>query len=223
MRFHLKSFRLPRSNQSPVLAAALLSLSVMLAPCQLFKPGGAHWIERDNRDSREAVELLKIYSVVKKGMDYAEDDSVWDVSKTIQKESKRHGLDPFLVLAIIKVESGFRHSAEAADGARGLMQIQPESAKSIAQERKSVYRADKHAGADDPDLDNPIVNIKLGVFYLHSLKRNFQDLTLALAAYNRGPTRVKNLLLEETDVPLEYATRVLSTYHGYRKNTRRFD
>ena len=223
MRFNLKSFRLPRSSQSPVLAATLLFLSVMLAPSQLFKPGNAHWVERDNRGSRETVELLKIYSVVKKGMDYAEDDSVWEVSKTIQKESKRHGLDPFLVLAIIKVESGFQHSAAAADGARGLMQIRPESAKAIAEERRSVYRGDKHVGADGPDLDNPIVNIKLGVFYLHSLKRNFQDLTLALAAYNRGPTRVKNYLLEETDVPLEYATRVLSTYQDYRRNTRRFD
>jgi soluble lytic murein transglycosylase len=223
MRFHPKSFRLPRSSQSPALAATLLLLSVMLAPSQLFKPGNAHWVERDNRGGPEAVELLKIYSVVKKGMAYAEDYAVWDVSKTVQRESRRHSLDPFLVLAIIKVESGFQHSAEAEDGARGLMQIQPESAKSIARERRSVYRADKHVGADDPDLDDPIVNIKLGVFYLHSLKRNFQDLTLALAAYNRGPTRVKNLLLEETDVPLEYATRVLSTYQDYRRNARRFD
>ncbi|HEY3305480.1 MAG TPA: lytic transglycosylase domain-containing protein [Candidatus Binatia bacterium] len=198
-------------------------MSLMLAPSQLSKAGNAHWVERDNKGDRDAVELLKIYSVVKKGMAYAEDGAVWDVSNTVQNESKRHGLDPFLVLAIIKVESGFQHSAEAEDGARGLMQIQPEIAKSIAQERKSVYRSDKHVGADDPDLDDPIVNIKLGVFYLHSLRRNFQDMTLALAAYNRGPTRVKNLLLEETDVPLEYATRVLSTYQDYRRNARRFD
>jgi soluble lytic murein transglycosylase-like protein len=223
MRFNLKSFCLPRSSQSPVLAATLLSLSLLLAPSQLFKPGNAHWVERDNRGGHETVELLKIYSVVKKGMAYAGDDSVWAVSKTVQKESWRHGLDPFLVLAIIKVESGFQHGAAAEDGARGLMQIQPASAKSIARQRRSAYRADKHVDANEPDLDNPIVNIKLGVFYLHSLRQDFRDLTLALAAYNRGPTRVKNLLLEETDVPLEYATRVLSTYRDYRRNTRRFD
>ncbi|MGH7766815.1 MAG: lytic transglycosylase domain-containing protein [Candidatus Binatia bacterium] len=196
---------------------------MLLAPGQLFQPGNAHWVERDNRGGPEAAELLKIYSVVKKGMTYAGDAAVWDVSNTVQNESKRHGLDPFLVLAIIKVESGFQHGAAAEDGARGLMQIQPESARSIARERRSVYRADKHVDADDPDLDNPIVNIQLGVFYLHSLRRDFSDLTLALAAYNRGPTRVKNLLLEETDVPLEYATRVLSTYQDYRRNARRFD
>jgi soluble lytic murein transglycosylase-like protein len=223
MRFHLKGFCLPGSSLSPVLPATILSLSVMFAPSQLFKPGNAHLVERDNARSRESVELLKIYSVVKKGMTGAGDDSVWDVSKTIQKESRRHALDPFLILAIIKVESGFQHSAAAEDGARGLMQIQPESAKAIARERKSVYRADMHVDDDDPDLDNPIVNIKLGVFYLHSLRQDFRDLTLALTAYNRGPARVKSHLLEETDVPLEYATRVLSTYQDYRRNTRRFD
>lgn len=223
MTFSNRIFRLPRFKPTSVLAAALFSLTVLLAPGQLFKPGSAHWIERYGTNGHEAAELLKIYSVVKKKMADARDNSVWSLSRTVQTESRRHALDPLLVLAIITVESGFQHTAAAEDGARGLMQIQPEFAKELADQRRSAYRADKHFSGDAPDLDNPIVNIKLGVFYLHSLQRSFQDLTLALTAYNRGPTRLKSDLAEETDVPLEYATRVLSTYHDYRRNTRRSD
>jgi soluble lytic murein transglycosylase-like protein len=223
MTFSNKIFRLPRFKPTSVLAAALFSLTVLLAPGQLFKPGSAHWIERYGTNGHEAAELLKIYSVVKKKMADARDNSVWSLSRTVQTESRRHALDPLLVLAIITVESGFQHTAAAEDGARGLMQIQPEFAKDLADQRRSAYRTDKHFSDIDPDLDNPIVNIKLGVFYLHSLQRVFQDLTLALTAYNRGPTRLKSDLAEETDVPLEYATKVLATYHDYRRNTRRSD
>ncbi len=223
MKFNNKSFRLPRFKRNPILAAGLIYSVVLLAPGQLFKPGSAHWVEREGTNGHEAAELLKIYSVVKKKMADANDNSVWSLSRTVQTESRRHALDPLLILAIITVESGFQHTAAPEDGARGLMQIQPEFAKELADQRRSAYRADKHFSDDDPDLDNPIVNIKLGVFYLHSLQRSFQDLTLALTAYNRGPTRLKSDLAEETDVPLEYATRVLSTYHDYRRNTRRSD
>jgi len=151
----------------------------------------------------------------------ANDKSLSSFSRTVHTESRRHALDPLLVLAIITVESGFQHTAAAEDGARGLMQIQPEFAKDLADQRRSAYRADKHFGDDEPDLDNPAVNIKLGVFYLHSLQRSFQDLTLALTAYNRGPARLKSDLAEKTDVPLEYAAKVLATYHDYRRNPRR--
>ena len=223
MTFSNRIFRLLRFKPTPVLAAALFGLTAFLAPGQLFKPGSAHWVERYGTNGHAAAELLKIYSLVKKKMADANDNSVWSLSRTVQTESRRHALDPLLVLAIITVESGFQHTAAAEDGARGLMQIQPEFAKELADQRRSAYRTDKHFSDDAPDLDNPIVNIKLGVFYLHSLQRSFQDLTLALTAYNRGPTRLKSDLAEETDVPLEYATRVLATYHDYRRNTRRSD
>jgi len=224
MRFSKKRLRLPRfERRLRVFIAGLFSLALLLVPAQLFRPGSAHFVERGDADGRESAELLNIYSVVKKRMADANENSLWSLSRTVQTESRRHALDPLLVLAIITIESGFQHNAAAADGARGLMQIQPEFAKDLADQRRSVYRADKHLGYDDPDLDNPIVNVKLGVFYLHSLQRSFQNLTLALTAYNRGPTRLKSDLAKETDVPLEYATRVLSTYHDYRRNARRSD
>src|SRR3972149_1779412 len=69
------------------------------------------------------------------------------------------------------------------------------------------------------DLDDPVLNIKLGVFYLNSLKKNFRDLKLALTAYNWGPTEVRNRLQEDEVLPLAYAMKVLSTYQSYRQDS----
>jgi soluble lytic murein transglycosylase-like protein len=204
--------------------AVLLALVVLAAPTQLFKPASVHWIEREDRGTTlDAMELLRIYPVVRKGMAEASDNSVWTVSKTILQESRRHSLDPFLVLAVIAVESGFRHSATSTYGARGLMQIRPFIAPAIAEQWRSAYRPDKQISHDHPDLENPVVNIKLGVFYLHSLRQSFRDLKLALTAYNHGPTEVKTRLVEDSDMPLDYATKVLSTYQDYRRGARRSD
>ena len=151
------------------------------------------------------------------------DHWAWGISRTILDESRHHAFDPLLVLAVIAVESGFQDTAASAEGARGLMQIQPYVARALAEQWRSLYRTDKHLIEELPNLDDPTVNIKLGVFYLHSLKKSFPDLKLALTAYNRGPTEVKNRLAEEEVVPLEYAMRVLSTYQSYRRDTRQAD
>ncbi len=151
-----------------------------------------------------------------------QDSRAWAIAETIFMESKRHALDPLLVLAVINVESRFQHTVVSTVGARGLMQIRPDVAKALAEERGFFARKDK-SPQDILDLDDPIVNIKLGVFYLHSLKKSFRDLKLALTAYNWGPTEVRNRLAEEDAVPLEYAMKVLSTYHGYRRDSRQPD
>jgi soluble lytic murein transglycosylase-like protein len=225
MKFDRKTSSLSRFERRLIASkAALLALVVLAAPTQLVKPASVHWIEREDRAAKpDSLELLRIYPVVRKGMAEASDDSVWTVSKTILQESRRHSLDPFLVLAVIAVESGFRISAISPYGAQGLMQIRPFLAPAIAEQRRSVYQADKHISHDHPDLENPVVNIKLGVFYLHSLRQNFRDWKLALTAYNYGPTEVKTRLVEDGDMPLDYATKVLSTYQDYRRGARRSD
>lgn len=225
MQFNKKISSLSRFERRVIASkAVLLALAVLAVPTQPFKPASVHLIERENRANvRDTFDLFRIYPVVRKGMADATDNSVWAVSKTILQESRRHSLDPLLVLAIIAVESSFQHGATSSYGARGLMQIRPFIAPAIAEQRRAVYQADKHISHDHPDLDNPIVNIKLGVFYLHSLWQSFRDLKLALAAYNNGPTEVMNRLAEEEDVPLDYTTKVLSAYQDYRRGTRRSD
>ena len=222
-------FQLLRDKVSPSKWAILAIFPFLLIPSHPFRGESAHWIEQiDHYDNRDASELLKIYSVLKSQRMDLSDSWVWDVSTAILEESRKHSLDPLLVLAVIDVESRFQHAAVSTEGARGLMQIRPIVATALA---KELVSSDKeiNGAIEDPlesstleplDLDDPILNIRLGVFYLHSLKKNFRDLKLALTAYNWGPTEVRNRLEEDEGLPLDYAMKVLSTYHSYRKDSR---
>jgi soluble lytic murein transglycosylase len=120
-----------------------------------------------------------------------------------------------LVLAIIDVESKFQFACVSPAGARGMMQILPDVAKAVAEE----MGPEKYFGAGQfqPEhLDNPLLNIKLGLYYLHHLKKNFHSLNLALVAYNAGPTEIRNCLENNTEISEEYASTVLAAYHKYK-------
>ena len=225
----LKYFQIVRRLTSSSSLAILVVFAFLLIPSHPFQAEEGHWIERVRlTDSKRASELFHIYSVVKSQRTDLRDSWAWDISNTILEESRRHGLDPLLVLALINVESGFQSEAVSTEGARGLMQIRPIAANAVVNELVSINKGIDGGIEDslDPsylhplDLDDPILNIKLGVFYLYSLKKNFRDLKLALTAYNWGPTEVRNRLDENEGLPLEYAMKVLSTYHNYRKESR---
>lgn len=85
-----------------------------------------------------------------------------------------HDIGANLVKAVITEESCFDPAAVSRAGARGLMQLMPETAAWL-----------KVADPDDPDA-----NLRAGIRYLASLKRRFEDTELALAAYNAGPGNV---------------------------------
>lgn len=94
----------------------------------------------------------------------------------IERIAAQHEVAAQLVRAVISVESCFDPHAVSAVGARGLMQLMPDTAK--------------HYGI--VDLFNPEANLQAGVRYLAGLiKRYDGDLRLALAAYNAGPGAVR--------------------------------
>lgn len=94
-----------------------------------------------------------------------------------------HGLDPYLVAAVIRAESRFRPEATSPQGARGLMQIMPDTGRWVAEQMGLPY--------DDAYLYDPAYNIRLGCWYLSALLGEFAgDPVLALAAYNGGLTNV---------------------------------
>ncbi len=190
----------------PALNLALASLIfALLIPTDPLIGGGDHVDPLDRADAA----TIKIYSFVSRKGSFSE-GLAWSIAEAILKESKRHSLDPLLILAVIEVESRFRPGAVSPGGARGLMQIRPFVATALAE------TADIEAWKGKESLDDPILNIKLGVFYLSQLKESFKDLKLALTAYNLGPAQVKNRLEERVPMSFTYAKKVLSVHRIYR-------
>lgn len=110
--------------------------------------------------------------------------SVYPLSyeQEITDSSVRHSVDPYLVSAIIKSESGWNPSATSHKGAQGLMQLMPETAADMAQ--KGIVDSSRFS-ADD--LFDPATNIEYGCAYLSYLLEYFNGATdRAIAAYNAG-------------------------------------
>ena len=110
----------------------------------------------------------------------------------IRESSVRHDVDPFLVAAVIEVESGWNASAESAAGAQGLMQLMPETAQDMVEQGMvdgASYSAD--------ELDDPAVNIEFGCAYLSYLLSYFDgNADRAIAAYNGGLSNVEEWVVE---------------------------
>ena len=98
------------------------------------------------------------------------------------------GIPLSLSLAVARKESAFWPQARSIVGAQGLMQLMPETGKLAA--KNLGIKIDKGL-----DLTDPVINIRLGSWYLGRLFRRFDhNRIIALAAYNAGPTRVSQWL-----------------------------
>ncbi|PID76158.1 MAG: lytic transglycosylase [Deltaproteobacteria bacterium] len=124
------------------------------------------------------------------------------IIREIRQIARRYRVEPSLIKAIIHTESGFNPRAVSSKGARGLMQLMPDTAKDLGI-RNSF---------------NPEENIDGGTRYLRQILNDFNgDLTLSLAAYNAGPGTVRRSggmpAIEETR---QYVAKVLKRYKVYK-------
>ncbi len=194
----------------------------------LFIPGflGTQNLRRAQQPDRDPLnysvikprpkELVKIYYILKTNRPDILDSEAWKVSETILHQCSGYGLDPMLVLAVIDVESKFQSTMVSPSGARGIMQILPDTGKALVQEVGWV--ADGQTKIFRPEiLDDPILNIKLGIYYLQDLKKNFRSLSTALIAYNLGPTELKNRMDNDIAYSDDYANLVFASYQKYKK------
>jgi soluble lytic murein transglycosylase len=120
----------------------------------------------------------------------------------IRHASYRYGVDPHLVKAIVKAESDFDSLAVSEDGARGLMQLMPETARLMGVK----------------DVHDPGENVEGGIKYLSLLLKKFGwDIPLAVAAYNAGEAAVvKYGAVPPYSETRDYVKKVLYYHRLYR-------
>jgi soluble lytic murein transglycosylase len=136
----------------------------------------------------------------------------------VRRAADAQDVDPLLVVAVIRQESMFDPTARSPADARGLMQLLPSTAERVA-------------GTDQIDLNDPEVNIDLGTRYLRTLLTRFGgDPLKAIAAYNGGENAVvkwqrrfadladdefvESITYRETR---DYVKRVVSNYRTYQQ------
>lgn len=150
------------------------------------------------RDIQKDRKLRTSFGIGKLSRNPAEFDTI------ISSCANEFGVDKSLVKAVIHAESGYNPNAVSRKGAAGLMQLMPSTAQ----------------GLKVADSFNPTDNIRGGVRYLRFLLDTFKgDVTLALAAYNAGLSRVAKYggipPYEETR---NYVSKVLSYQKNYASN-----
>jgi soluble lytic murein transglycosylase len=105
----------------------------------------------------------------------------------VRGHAERYDLDPALLAAVIYRESGFRAHVRSEQGAVGLMQLLPSTAKGIATRTGGTAFVAE-------DLDDPEINVRYGAWYLRHLRQHYAGrpdaMRLALAAYNAGQGNV---------------------------------
>jgi soluble lytic murein transglycosylase-like protein len=131
---------------------------------------------------------------------YIRDSNQYD--PLISEFSRKYQVDFALIKAIIRAESGFNPFATSRKGAKGLMQLMPETAQRV----------------NVSNIFSPRENIEGGVRHFKYLLSLFDDdLRLSLAAYNAG----ENVVTELRSIPpyretVDYVKRVLSFYQSYK-------
>ncbi|MBM4388198.1 MAG: lytic transglycosylase domain-containing protein, partial [Deltaproteobacteria bacterium] len=139
----------------------------------------------------------------------------------VEKQAKKHKVDPALVYGIMREESGFNSQISSWAGAIGLLQLMPATANRMA---KGIYKNSVSDKLTDPD-----VNIALGVKYLGFLSRLLKHPAKVIAAYNAGEGSViswekknKNIEIDEFVEEISaretryYVKRVLQSYYRYK-------
>ena len=105
------------------------------------------------------------------------------------------GVDPLLVLAVMRRESSFRAGVRSGAAAEGLLQLRSETAERVA----GLFGVDPSA----VDLQDPQANLLVGIAYLGLIGSRFPPGPLLFAAYNAGPARASTWVEGQPRRPLD--------------------
>jgi soluble lytic murein transglycosylase len=158
----------------------------------------------DNLDNNigQFTDLFNVYDILSQNFK-GDKNQLIDIAYTIVKEAKYNHLDPYLILAIIKVESSFNITSVSHKGAMGLMQLKPTTAFYISEQISDINIANSN------DLYDPILNLKIGINYLAYLRKKFDgNLKYAIIAYNIGPEKLRKIIEDEMPTPKRYYSSI---------------
>ena len=144
-----------------------------------------------------------------------------EYTEYVKKYAKEYDVDEYLIYAIIKAESNFNQDAVSHRNAKGLMQLMYSTAEDIAK------RIDIEI--NEENVLEPDININLGTKYISMLIQKYNNINLALAAYNAGSgnvdgwiekgtlksdgTDIENVPFAETN---NYVRKILRDYEIYK-------
>jgi hypothetical protein len=126
------------------------------------------------------------------------------LDQLIAVNAKRHGVDPLLIYLVMQQESGFNYRAVSSAGARGLMQLMPDTARQLGVR----------------NIHDPVENVEAGTRYLKNLLQRFAgDVNLALAGYNAGEGAVVRYgyRVPPYRETINYVRRIGGAYQQFKK------
>ena len=169
-------------DDNPAFAGLLVnpgSGELLMTGFQIVEPREVEADEPGIEDMKP--EEAEIYFFIMRLSDSINQSNARKLAKLIVEECGNYeNLDPFLILAVIQVESEFSPKALSKRGAIGLMQVMPGTGEFIAKELGIDYNGRK-------SLYDPFINVKLGIHYLSLLAERYDSTESALEAYNFGP------------------------------------
>jgi len=147
--------------------------------------------------------VVRLREILADNRIYLSRSNVEGMASRVEQVSHKYGVGPEMIYAVIRAESSFDPMARSDRGAVGLMQLLPSTAREVAAQMNIQW-------TDDRILWDPMTNIEMGTYYLRTLLTRFDNMEVALAAYNQGPNRIAALQAIQATLPMDYPERVLS-------------
>lgn len=123
------------------------------------------------------------------------------ITRAIEDSSAEFGVDPWLMVALIRVESAGNPQAVSYMGARGLTQVMPGTGIQIARELGVKW--------EGPEMLHDVeTSVRFGTYYLSTLLERFSNPRAAVAAYFWGPENIARRIREGSPLPVGYPGKV---------------
>ncbi len=169
--------------------------------------------------AQKRADIQLVRTLLYQNARYLRPDQIETLAPKIIDWANEADFPPLVVLALIKVESGFQPLAVSYAGAYGLTQLLPYVARAetklmrldwdIHLDPAPVYeRLQQHQKTAEVSLFDPAVNIRIGIHYLKRLKERFNSPQHYFAAYNMGPTLLDSRLKQGIEPKGEYYKKI---------------